>query len=329
MEIRQSVLLPYSAHDMFDLIETAENYPQFIPWCTKATLLERSDDWVAARLEFSYLKVRFGFQTRNPKRRPEWLELRLVEGPFRNFHGEWRLAPLGDMGCKVSFMIIFEIADGMLDAIARPAANKVAQTMVDAFVKRARATLREVAPGQLPAPAAAQTETPGPPVAPVKETSMIAIETVRGSRLARELTADEAAVLAGVLQIVSVPAQTVLAAEGAADNHLYEVVSGTLGVVKRQGGEDAVQIATLHVGDFAHELGFLDGTARYAALVATADAQVLTLSRESLESLVDAHPRLMFKLMCNIVRTVHGVQTRLAMQASELTNYIVKQNGRY
>jgi ribosome-associated toxin RatA of RatAB toxin-antitoxin module len=162
LEIRKSVLLPHLAHEMFDLIEAAENYPQFLPWCTKATLLERTDEWVAARLEFSYLKVRFGFQTRNPKRRPEWLELRLVEGPFRNFRGEWRLAPLGDMGCKVSFMIAFDIADGLLDAIARPAANKVAQAMVDAFVKRARSTLREVAPGQSPAPAAAQTESPGP-----------------------------------------------------------------------------------------------------------------------------------------------------------------------
>jgi ribosome-associated toxin RatA of RatAB toxin-antitoxin module len=161
LEIRKSVLLPYLAQDMFDLIEAAENYPQFLPWCTKATLLERTDEWVAARLEFSYLKVRFGFQTRNPKRRPEWLELRLVEGPFRKFHGEWRLAALGDLGCKVSFMISFEIADGMLDAIARPAANKVAQAMVDAFVKRARATLREVAPGQLAAPAPAQTQTDG------------------------------------------------------------------------------------------------------------------------------------------------------------------------
>ena len=54
-----------------------------------ATILERSDDWVAARIEFSYLKVRFGFQTRNPKRRPEWLQVRLVEGPFRHFQADW------------------------------------------------------------------------------------------------------------------------------------------------------------------------------------------------------------------------------------------------
>ena len=71
LEIRRSVLVPYSAEDMFDLIEQAEAYPQFLPWCTGATILERSDDWVAARIDFTYLQFRFGFQTRNPKRRPD------------------------------------------------------------------------------------------------------------------------------------------------------------------------------------------------------------------------------------------------------------------
>ena len=33
--------------------------------------------------------------------------------------------------------------------------------------------------------------------------------------------------------------------------------------------------------------------------------------------------------MCIRDSTVHRIQTRLSMQASELTNYIVKQHGRY
>ena len=100
VEIRRSVLVPYSAEAMFDLIEQAEWYPSFLPWCTAAEILERSDDWVAARLEFSYLNLRFAMRTRNPKRRPEWLQVRLVEGPFRQFHGDWHLVPLADQGAR-------------------------------------------------------------------------------------------------------------------------------------------------------------------------------------------------------------------------------------
>jgi hypothetical protein len=53
------------------------------------------------------------------------------------------------------------------------------------------------------------------------------------------------------------------------------------------------------------------------------------LEREKLESLIETNPMVLYKVMCAIVRTVHRIQTRLSVQASELTNYIVKQHGRY
>ena len=155
LELKHSVLLPYSAHDIFALIEQAENYPQFLPWCSGVTILERSDDWVAARLEFSYLKLRFGLQTRNTKVRPVSLQVRLVEGPFKHFLGDWVLLPLGEIGCKVTFVVSFEIAKGILDAVAAPAIELVSHAMLNAFVKRAEATLTPLSQSP-PAPAPAQ-----------------------------------------------------------------------------------------------------------------------------------------------------------------------------
>jgi ribosome-associated toxin RatA of RatAB toxin-antitoxin module len=159
LELRRSVLVPYTAEGMFDLIEQAEHYPKFLPWCVAATILERSDDWVAARIEFSYLKVRFGFQTRNPKRRPEWLQVRLVEGPFRHFLADWRLRPLGNLGCKVEFDLAYEVSDSVLDGIAAKAVDLVSRSMMDAFIRRAEATLPSIS---LPAPAALPAIPPPP-----------------------------------------------------------------------------------------------------------------------------------------------------------------------
>ena len=344
MELKRSVLLPYSVENMFDLIEQAEAYPQFLPWCTAATILERSDEWVAARIEFSYLKVRFGFQTRNPKRRPHWLQVRLVEGPFRRFHADWHLTPLGHHGCKVSFDLSYEIADGMLDKIAVTAVEAVSRSMMDAFVKRAENTLTVAASTQPPGvPAAAQPALePLAPIAPYTrftpvtsiETTMSAVdpalyEAVRACPLAKELSAEQTAVLAGVLSLESFRPKQILAREGSTDSHLYVVVEGSLGVVKQVGTPEETVLATLHSGDFAHELGFLDGAERWASLVAATEARVLVLEREKLESLIDSHPRILYRVLCAIVRTVHGVQTRLSVQTSELTNYIVKQHGRY
>ncbi len=335
MELKRSVLVPYSVEDMFDLIEQAEHYPQFLPWCTAATILERSDDWVAARIEFSYLKFRFGFQTRNPKRRPHWLNVRLVEGPFKHFHGDWALAPLGNRGSRIEFALSYEIADGAFDSLAAPAVDFVSRSMVDAFVKRAEQTLTELAPAQAFATPTVQTPPaePSPPITP-SETAMTPpdpslVAAVQTSRLAQDLTPEQKAVFAGAVDLATYRAKDVLAREGASDNHLYEVVEGTLGVVKNLGTAEETLLATLHPGEFAHELGFLDGAERYASLVASTDARVLVLERERLESLVDTHPRIVYRVMAAIVRTVHRVQTRLAMQSAELSNYIFKQHGRY
>lgn len=335
MELRRSVLVPYAVEDMFDLIEQAEHYPQFLPWCTAATILERSDDWVAARIEFSYLKFRFGFQTRNPKRRPHWLNVRLVEGPFKHFHGDWALTPLGNRGCRIEFALSYEIADGAFDTLAAPAAEMVSRTMVDAFVKRAEQTLTELAPAQAIANAAVQTPSaePSPPITPSEDAMTTPdpalLAAVQASRLAQDLTPEQRAVFAGVVSLATFRAKDVLAREGASDNHLYEVVEGTLGVVKQLGTPAETLLATLHPGEFAHELGFLDGAERYASLMASSDARVLVLEREKLESLIDTHPRIVYRVMAAIVRTVHRVQTRLAMQSEELRNYIYKQHGRY
>jgi CRP-like cAMP-binding protein len=155
------------------------------------------------------------------------------------------------------------------------------------------------------------------------------VDAVRDSRLAEDLSPEQIAVLARLLRLQSLPAREVLAREGSADNLLYVVVSGALGVVKNLGAPDEATIVTLQAGDLAHELGFLDGAARYASLVTLVPTQVLVLEREKLESLVVTDPRILYHVMCSIIRAVHKVQTRLSVHASELTNYIFKQHGRY
>jgi len=70
LEIQKSALIGYSAAKMFDLIEAAEDYPTFLPWCAKAAILGRDEHVVVARITVNYHGVDFSFTTRNPKRRP-------------------------------------------------------------------------------------------------------------------------------------------------------------------------------------------------------------------------------------------------------------------
>ena len=137
MLVRRSALVERPAFHMFDLIEAAEQYPQFLPWCIGATIVSRDDDLVSADLRVRYAGVHFEVRTRNPKRRPEHMTIHLERGPFKRFEGEWTLRALGEDACKVDFTLDYEFASRMVTSVAGPVLDRMANAMVDAFVNRA------------------------------------------------------------------------------------------------------------------------------------------------------------------------------------------------
>ena len=159
--------------------------------------------------------------------------------------------------------------------------------------------------------------------------SLAVIDALRASPIARALTAEQSQVLAALVNLRSWQRGDVLAQEGMVDDRLIAIVEGSVAVVKHRGTPDESLLVTLHAGDLAHELGFLDGTPRNASLVAVDAVRVLVLTRKALESVVDSEPRVVYEIMCAIVRSAHRVQARLSVQAVELMNYVFKQHGRY
>ncbi len=137
MIVRRSALLECPAGHLFDVIEAAEHYPLFLPWCTGATILQRDDDSVSADLKVRLYGVTFEMRTRNPKRRPEHMAIHLERGPFRRFEGQWVLTALSDEACKVAFDLDYEFDSALMTNAAGPMFDRIANTMVDAFVGRA------------------------------------------------------------------------------------------------------------------------------------------------------------------------------------------------
>ena len=141
IEVRRSALVGFAAEGMFDLIEAAEHYPAFLPWCSKAVVLARDETMVAAEITVDYHGAHFSFVTRNPKRRPNWMAIRMERGPFRHFEGEWHLTALAPSACKIVFDLRYELGGSIARTIAAPVFDRIANTLVDAYVARAEATL--------------------------------------------------------------------------------------------------------------------------------------------------------------------------------------------
>ena len=142
--LRRSVLLWYSAREMYELVTHVEHYPRFLPWCERAEVLGRHDDGVTARLSLAYAGVRHAFTTRNAHQADEAVTMRLVDGPFSLLEGTWAFRPIAAaasdrQACRVELDLRYAFSSGALEALLSPVFDKVAETLVDSFVSRAEA----------------------------------------------------------------------------------------------------------------------------------------------------------------------------------------------
>jgi len=135
--ITRSALVPYTQQEMFALVSDVDTYPQFLPWCSGAETRVSGNDEVDARIDFSVSGVSKSFTTRNRHVGNEAILMRLVDGPFSRLEGRWRFEALGDAGCKISLKLDYDFSSRMVGMVTGPVFSKIANSLVDAFHKRA------------------------------------------------------------------------------------------------------------------------------------------------------------------------------------------------
>lgn len=141
--VKKSVLLWYSPHEMYALVTAIPDYPKFLPWCERAEVLEEHASGVTARLHLAYAGVRHAFTTRNDHVSDASVQVDLVDGPFSLLEGLWRFTPLAMPGddeaqaCRIEFELRYAFSSKPLEAVLSPVFDRVANTFVDSFVRRA------------------------------------------------------------------------------------------------------------------------------------------------------------------------------------------------
>jgi ribosome-associated toxin RatA of RatAB toxin-antitoxin module len=139
--VHKSVLIWYHAREMYALVTDVPSYPQFLPWCDHASVLEEHVDGVTAEVGIAIGAVRQTFTTRNRHTDARAVDLPLVKGPFSKLEGHWRFTPLGDgaeRACRVELKLDYGFDNVTLGKLVGPVFDRIASSMVDAFVKRAQ-----------------------------------------------------------------------------------------------------------------------------------------------------------------------------------------------
>jgi ribosome-associated toxin RatA of RatAB toxin-antitoxin module len=145
--VNKSVLIWYSAAEMFALVTDVASYPQFLPWCDQSAVLAEDKHSMTAKVGLSMAGLSQSFTTQNTHVKDRKVSLKLVEGPFSKLDGQWSFTPVGkaaDRACKVEFSLNYDFDNPALAALVGPVFDKIAGSLVDAFVKRAGSVYGEV-----------------------------------------------------------------------------------------------------------------------------------------------------------------------------------------
>ncbi len=137
-KISRSAHVAYSAEQMFALVDDCESYPDFLPWCSDATLHWRDGNELEATLELKKGAIRHSFRTHNVNVPGESIKLELVDGPFKTMEGRWIFDEL-DGGSRVSLDIEFEFKNRLTDKLLGPFFEEICNKLVNAFIERADA----------------------------------------------------------------------------------------------------------------------------------------------------------------------------------------------
>lgn len=135
-EISRSAIVEHSAAEMYALVDDIPQYPRFLPWCLDARVDDPGPP-KRATLTAGLKGIRQSFSTLNRNDPARTIEMELVEGPFRHFNASWRFTPLTERACQVQFSMRYQFASGALDRLLGPLFNQIADTMVEAFTRRA------------------------------------------------------------------------------------------------------------------------------------------------------------------------------------------------
>lgn len=136
-------ILPYTPEQLFGLVLDIEKYPEFLPWCRGARIVERTGDGFIGELVVSFAHVTERYRSRvrpmppgdDPAHR---IEVSLVEGPFTQLTNHWRFAPHGD-GTEVYFEVAFQFKSKLLDRLIGGMFTRASEKMISAFTARAEA----------------------------------------------------------------------------------------------------------------------------------------------------------------------------------------------
>lgn len=136
-QVRRTAIVPFSAEQMYALVNDIESYPQFLPWCSEARVLARQGDTLTASVSMAVGRLHHSFTTANTMEPGRRIAVRLLSGPFRHLEGSWEFVPAGASACEIRLDMQFEFRSRLLELSLGKVFDQIVNSLVGAFTLRA------------------------------------------------------------------------------------------------------------------------------------------------------------------------------------------------
>ena len=137
-QLSKSALVPYSAEQMYQLVNQVDDYPKFLNWCSDASILKQTSDQIIASVEINKSGFNQSFTTINTLTPNQRIDMKLKEGMFKQLNGAWVFTKLNDQACKIELNLSFSFSSKILDLAISPIFTSIANSQLEAFVARAK-----------------------------------------------------------------------------------------------------------------------------------------------------------------------------------------------
>lgn len=131
--------LPYTAEQLFALVSDVQSYPDFLPWCIEANIINRKDDEGVffADMVVGHKALKERFRSKVITKHPHNIHVEYITGPLKHLSNQWHFVRGKDNSCTIDLFVEFEFRSKILQRLMEVLLNEMSQQMVKAFEKRA------------------------------------------------------------------------------------------------------------------------------------------------------------------------------------------------
>jgi ribosome-associated toxin RatA of RatAB toxin-antitoxin module len=130
-------LVPYSAAQMYAVVNDVEQYPKFLPLCRQTEILSQSPEQMVAKVVVGKGPLRVAWVTRNTLYPDTRIAMELVEGAFQQLEGEWIFTSVEDRVSHISLTLRYHLSPGIRAIAEKLLFGQMVDAQVKAFIDRA------------------------------------------------------------------------------------------------------------------------------------------------------------------------------------------------